>query len=65
MQSDIGLVAGDIWRYLVESGDSSTIKIRVTLGISNTMLYLALGWLLREGKINIAPTDYSYKISLK
>jgi predicted RNA-binding protein (virulence factor B family) len=65
MQSDIGLVAGDIWRYLVENDDSSTIKIRVNLGISNTTLYLALGWLLREGKINIALTDYSYKISLK
>ncbi|MDR2066474.1 MAG: winged helix-turn-helix domain-containing protein [Endomicrobium sp.] len=65
MQSDIGLVAGDIWRYLVENGDSSTIKIRVNLGISNTTLYLALGWLLREDKINMALTDYSYKISLK
>jgi hypothetical protein len=65
MQSSIGLVAGDIWRYLIENGDSSTIKIRVSLGISNTMLYLALGWLSREDKINILITDYSYKISLK
>jgi LEA14-like dessication related protein len=65
MQSDIGLVAGDIWKYLIENGDSATIKIRVSLGISNTMLYLALGWLSREDKINIVITDYSYKISLK
>jgi LEA14-like dessication related protein len=65
MQSDIGLVAGDIWRYLIENGDSSTIKIRVSLGISNTMLYLALGWLSREDKINIIIMDYSYKISLR
>ncbi|MDR1522415.1 MAG: winged helix-turn-helix domain-containing protein [Endomicrobium sp.] len=65
MQSSIGLLAGDIWKYLIENGDSSTIKIRVSLGISNTMLYLALGWLSREDKINIIPMDYSYKISLK
>jgi hypothetical protein len=65
MQSDIGLVAGDIWRYLIENGDSSTIKIRVSLGISNTMLYLALGWLSREDKINIIVMDYNYNISLK
>ena len=65
MQSSIGLIAGDIWKYLIENGDSSTIKIRVSLGISNTMLYLALGWLSRQDKINIISTDYSYKISLK
>jgi hypothetical protein len=65
MQSSIGFIAGDIWKYLIENGDSSTIKIRASLGISNTMLYLALGWLSKEDKINIISKDYSYKISLK
>ncbi|MDR1195544.1 MAG: winged helix-turn-helix domain-containing protein [Endomicrobium sp.] len=61
----IGLAAGEIWKYLSENGESSPIKIKANLGISNTMLYLALGWLSRENKVSITQHDYSYKISLK
>jgi hypothetical protein len=67
MSSKVGLIAGDIWYFLSESGESSPIKIKVALGISNTMLYLALGWLSREDKVVIEQNDeeYSYKIFLK
>ena len=61
----IGHAAGEIWGYLLEHGESSPIKIKANLGMSNTMLYLALGWLARENKVNIVQQDYSYKISLK
>ncbi|MCL2390545.1 MAG: winged helix-turn-helix domain-containing protein [Endomicrobia bacterium] len=61
----IGITAGEIWRYLSENGESSPIKIKANLGLSNTMLYLSLGWLAREGKVNIVQFEYSYKISLK
>ena len=65
MVDRIGAVAGDIWKYLSENGESSPIKIKANLGLSNTMLYLALGWLARENKVNIVQVDYSYKIFLK
>jgi predicted RNA-binding protein (virulence factor B family) len=65
VSSKIGLAAGEIWRYLSENGESSPIKIKASLGMSNTMLYLALGWLLREDKVSIVQVDYSYRISLK
>ena len=61
----VGIAAGEIWRYLSENGESSPIKIKANLGLSNTMLYLALGWLSREDKVNIVQFEYSYKISLK
>jgi hypothetical protein len=61
----IGIIAGDIWRYLLENGESSPMKIKVALGQPNTILYLALGWLSREDKIVIEQNEYSYKISLK
>ena len=64
MQDRIGLVAGQIWHFLNEKGESTPIKIRAHLGLSNTMLYLALGWLSREGKVKIVPFEYTYKISL-
>jgi hypothetical protein len=61
----VGFAAGEIWRYLLENGESSPIKIKANLGLSNTMLYLALGWLARENKVSIIQQEYSYKISLK
>ncbi|MCL2485368.1 MAG: winged helix-turn-helix domain-containing protein [Endomicrobia bacterium] len=61
----VGYAAGEIWRYLSENGESTPIKIKANLGLSNTMLYLALGWLAREDKVNIVQFEYSYKISLK
>ena len=60
----IGTVAGQIWRYLDTNGESTPIQIKANLGLSNTMLYLALGWLSRENKVSITPHEYTYKISL-
>jgi hypothetical protein len=59
------MIAGDVWRHLSENGGSSPIKIKSALGISNSMLYLALGWLSRENKIVIEQNEHSYKIALK
>ncbi len=64
MKDRIGTVAGQIWHFLNETGESTPIKIKAQLGLSNTMLYLALGWLSRENKVNIVPCEYTYKISL-
>jgi hypothetical protein len=61
----IGIIAGDVWHYLSENGESSPIKIKSAVGISNSILYLALGWLSREDKIVIEQNENSYKIALK
>jgi hypothetical protein len=65
MIEKIGFSAGLIWQFLAERGESSPIKIKASLGLSNTLLYLALGWLAREDKVNITRLEHSYKISLK
>ncbi len=65
MTERIGFAAGEIWRYLLENGESSPIKIKANLGLSNTLLYLALGWLAREDKVYIRQLEHSYRISLK
>ncbi|MCA6070942.1 MAG: winged helix-turn-helix domain-containing protein [Endomicrobium sp.] len=48
----MGFTAGEIWRYLSENGEYSSIKLKQNLGMSNTPLCLALGWLSRECKVN-------------
>jgi hypothetical protein len=65
MQYLIGTTAGQIWQYLDQHGAVTAIKIKSALGIANSELYLALGWLAREDKIEIAEYDHTFKISLK
>jgi hypothetical protein len=61
----IGKTAGDIWKYVGDNGPSTAIKIKSSLGISNTLLYLALGWLAREDKITIEDHEQGHKVYLK
>ena len=65
MEFDIGTTAGHIWQYLDRHGAVTSLKLKSALGISNSVLYLALGWLAREDKIEIAAHDHTYRISLK
>ncbi len=61
----IGNTAGDIWHYIHTHGSSSTMMIKAALGIPNSILYLALGWLSREGKITMEKAGHAYTIILK
>jgi|LQAB01.1.fsa_nt_gi hypothetical protein len=63
---DIGYAAGYIWEYLIKNGESSSMEIKAGIELSNTMLFLALGWLAREDKISIKEVEQNnYMISLK
>ncbi len=65
MHELIGSTAGDIWNYLDINGQSSVIKIKSALGVPNSLLYLAIGWLSRENKIEIKEYGHSYKIAVR
>ena len=64
-QAEIGYLAGEIWHYLDEHGETSTLKLRSNLKISQSLLFLALGWLCREDQVQIAWEDRGYRVSLK
>ena len=66
MVREIGGTAGEIWKHLEKNGEMTTLKLKSALGITNAVLYLALGWLAREGKLNISEyAKNNYKVSLK
>jgi hypothetical protein len=65
MDTLIGDTAGKIWNYLTTKDSATSIKIKADLGIPNSLLYLSLGWLARENKIEIAETSNTYKVVLK
>ena len=68
MTEDIGKTAGIIWECLSKQEKPITLStLKKEVSASSTILTMALGWLAREGKINIDVSDesFSYKISLK
>jgi hypothetical protein len=65
MQDEIGQTAGWVWDYLNTHGESSTLQIRSSLKITQTLLFLALGWLAREGKVHLLYRDRCYWVSLR
>jgi hypothetical protein len=49
----IGANAGVVWRALKGNGGMSVAQLTRTTGLTNAAIYASLGWLAREGKIEI------------
>lgn len=65
---EIGEAAGVIWRFLDKQAEPVTLStLRKNLSLSYPLLMMGLGWLAREGKVNLklSSNPYSYRISLK
>jgi hypothetical protein len=65
MITEIGIVAGDIWHFLDQHGQTNLATL--TKGIDkplNTVL-MSLGWLAREGHVILQQTDGEYSITLR
>ena len=61
-----GEIAGKIWEALNEKGELSVKDLKkATKMKSEKDIYLGLGWLLREDKINTVAADKDVKVSLK
>ncbi|MDI6641069.1 MAG: winged helix-turn-helix domain-containing protein [Elusimicrobiota bacterium] len=65
METEVGSAAGLIWNYLAEHGKTDALKLKLNLGLTNSILFLALGWLLRENKLVISKEKNLYYIELK
>lgn len=64
MTNRIGFIAIDICNMLKDCGEVSVLKIRSRLNISNTLVFLAIGWLSREGKVYIRKEGDDYLVGL-
>ena len=51
--SAIGTCAGDVWRYLEQHGPMNITGLLRGLGASRDLVFQAIGWLAREGKVAI------------
>ena len=63
--ANIGEVAGIVWRVLSEKGPLSMTKLVKAVGEPRDTVMQALGWLAREGKINIDDDGRNRMVSLQ
>ena len=59
MKEVIGGTAGEVWRYLFTNGDVTFASLKNGIRKPNQEVFMALGWLSREGKVEIAPKGKS------
>ena len=60
-----GELAGKIWEALNEGGELTGKELKKAIKTrSDKDLYLGLGWLLREGKLNITEGEKEISVSL-
>ena len=66
MNEMIGTNAGAIWTALSENGAMNTKDLKKVAKIKTDKdLYLAMGWLLREDKINVTEAEKVITVELK
>lgn len=51
MQERIGELAGYVWRYLEEEGETSISGVAKAVEAPRTKVNMAVGWLAREEKL--------------
>jgi hypothetical protein len=61
----IGETAGTVWHALNENGPLSLAKLAERVGGNRDLVMQAVGWLAREGKIEIAETKRGRVVSLR
>lgn len=64
MNENIGINAGKIWQYLESNGETKVVRVKRELKLSSEELYLALGWLAREGNIAFSKKGFFMWVKL-
>ena len=66
MIETVGTLAGAVWTALNENGAMNSKDLKKAAKIKTDKdLYLALGWLLREDKVEVEEADKAITVALK
>jgi hypothetical protein len=63
--TEIGTAAGTIWHYLDKNGAASVTKVATDTGIGKNDIQRAIGWLAKEGKLDVELKGRVELLSLK
>ncbi|MBN1687559.1 MAG: winged helix-turn-helix domain-containing protein [Candidatus Omnitrophica bacterium] len=59
--TEIGITAGDVWRYLDEKGTATLGELCKEIGKPRDLFLMSLGWLAREGYIVLQSEGKDYR----
>ncbi len=65
MINSIGENAGLVWNYLSENQESTLANLKKVLDLKGDTAALAVGWLAREGKVQIGKKGNSVKVVIQ
>lgn len=66
MQEKAGEIAGKIWNALNEKGELTGKELKKATGVKTEKeIYLGLGWLLREDKVQTSENEKDVVVTLK
>lgn len=65
LKEQIGYSAGQIYNYLNTNGETTFSKLKKELDLKGNFADLGLGWLAREGKVEISKKGASVNVRLK
>ena len=66
LEEKAGVIAGQIWQALNENGTLNQKSLKKAAKLkADKDLFLGLGWLLREDKIETSETDGELSVKLK
>ena len=65
LENEVGATAGDIYHYLDGKNEVPIRDIRAQMELKGPLVMAAIGWLLREGKIELKVTQEAIKVKLK
>ena len=65
MITEIGIVAGEIWHFLDQHGQTTLSVLRKAIDKPEDIVLMSLGWLAREGHVILERAESDYRISLR
>jgi len=65
MITEIGIVAGDIWHFLDQKGETTLSNLVKGIDKPRDNVLMSLGWLAREGHVIVLQISGDYKIALR
>jgi hypothetical protein len=65
MNEEIGKAAGAVWKALEANAPMSPTKLKKATGLKDNLLYMGLGWLAREEKVEFEQKGNSKTVRLK
>lgn len=61
----IGETAGRVWQALEQQGELRLSVLKKQVQAPDSLLYMALGWLAREDKLELTPDGRSLRVRLR